>query len=100
MTLKHTIYEKVIVKKVHSQELLDSDSQNQASAPIQDQLEAQICSQIYRSRYDGVLYRKRTNVNEDFLQEAEDTGINFETILPRLRQHLTTINEEPVYHFH
>ena len=43
-------------------------------------------------------YRNRTNINEDFLQEVEDTGINFENILPRIRQNLTIINEEPVYH--
>ena len=44
------------------------------------------------------MYRNRTNIDEDFLQEVEDTGISYENILPRIRQNLTIINEEPVYH--
>ena len=58
---------------IHRQELLDSDSQNQTSAQVID-------------------------INDEFLEEIDDTGINYENILPRIRQNLTIISERPVYH--
>ena len=32
------------------------------------------------------------------MQEIEDTGLNYENILPRMRHNLTIVNAEPVYH--